>query len=533
MRIRQQLKVTAIFFGVVVLSILPSAWLTIRALAQRTEEQRTADQIVQSANDLIYLATDYLIYPGSLSLGRWEGKYAEFTGLVGRLTGGSPERVELIRDLRSNALLLREVFSGLGPPSGREIGSFPAFDRETLHLAWSRIAIRELELVSDGLRLSRLAGDEVNRIKTMETLLILASIGLFFAYFLITFVLIQKRTLKSIADFQAGTAIIGAGDLDFRIAIGRDDEIGDLARAFNTMTEETKKRSEEREAVAQELLEHRANLERTIEERTEDLRQAKLEAEEANRLKSGFLANMSHELRTPLNSIIGFTEVLQDALYGEINDKQREYLGYIATSGRHLLDLINDVLDLAKIESGRMEVAVAPFALRTALELSITMLRERALKHSIALELAIAPEVDVVVVSDEHKLKQILFNFLSNAVKFTPDGGKVRLEARASEHREGFIDISVSDTGIGIKEEDLGRLFKEFSQLDSPLQKRYEGTGLGLALSKHLIESIGGGIAVSSEEGKGSVFTISFPSDFSRLGKDGAEGPGPGAGLGA
>jgi signal transduction histidine kinase len=236
---------------------------------------------------------------------------------------------------------------------------------------------------------------------------------------------------------------------------------------------------------------------------------ARVAAEIANKTKSDFLSNMSHELRTPLNSIIGFTEVLQDALYGEMNEKQREYLGYINTSGRHLLDLINDILDLSKVESGRTEVNLSAVSVRAVLELSMTMLRERALKRAIALECSIAPEADVDLVSDGHKIKQVVFNLLSNAVKFTPDGGRVSIDARRTEG--GFIGISVTDTGIGIKEEDLGRLFKEFSQLESPLQKRYEGTGLGLVLSKRLMEMLGGSIAVRSQEGVGSVFSIAIP----------------------
>ena len=247
---------------------------------------------------------------------------------------------------------------------------------------------------------------------------------------------------------------------------------------------------------------------------------ARQSAETANRTKSDFLANMSHELRTPLNSIIGFTEILQDSLYGELNEKQREYLGYINASGRHLLELINDILDLSKVESGKAEVILSSFSVRALLDFSVTMLREKAMKHSIALECSIAPEADIKMVSDEHKIKQIVFNLLSNAVKFTPDGGRVQVDARRTGEAGSFIEISVSDTGIGIKKDDLDRLFKEFSQLDSPLQKRYEGTGLGLALSKRLVEMLGGAIDVRSEEGEGSVFSITIPLDPREIKRD-------------
>ncbi len=253
--------------------------------------------------------------------------------------------------------------------------------------------------------------------------------------------------------------------------------------------------------------------------RLEAERLAREAAEMANRTKSDFLANMSHELRTPLNSIIGFTEVLQDSLYGELNGKQREYLRYIETSGRHLLELINDILDLSKVEAGKEEVELSSCSVRDLLDLSITMLREKANSHSISLDREIAPEADIRIFSDEHKLRQILFNLLSNAVKFTPDGGMVRVEARLSETTPRRLALSVSDTGIGIEEADLGRLFHEFSQLDSPLQKRYEGTGLGLALTKRLVEMLGGSIEVTSRFGEGSVFTVFLPLEVALPGR--------------
>lgn len=236
---------------------------------------------------------------------------------------------------------------------------------------------------------------------------------------------------------------------------------------------------------------------------------ARIAAELSNKTKSEFLANMSHELRTPLNSVIGFTEVLLGSLYGDLNEKQKEYLNYIGISGRHLLVLINDILDVAKIESGEKEVITSTFSVHRLLDLSLIMLKERALKHAIALECFIEPEADIEIVSDEQKIKQVIFNLLSNAVKFTPDGGRVRIDAQIMD--DDYIKISITDTGIGIKEEDIGHLFKEFYQLDSPLQKRYEGTGLGLVLSKTLIEMLGGSIDVKSKVGIGSVFSITIP----------------------
>lgn len=249
-------------------------------------------------------------------------------------------------------------------------------------------------------------------------------------------------------------------------------------------------------------------LERKVKERTRELEEASLRAEAANRSKSDFLANMSHELRTPLNSIIGFSEVLEDGMQGELNKRQREYVGFILNSGRHLLSLINDILDLSKVEAGKLEIELSRFRLDLLLDSSMVMFREKAMMHKIGLNLAIEPDAGIEIESDERKLKQILFNLLSNAVKFTPDGGSVSVAARRVSD---LMEISVEDTGIGIKPEDLEKLFKPFTQLESSYDKRYEGTGLGLALTHNMVELLGGRIWVESEFGKGSRFAFTLP----------------------
>jgi signal transduction histidine kinase len=238
-----------------------------------------------------------------------------------------------------------------------------------------------------------------------------------------------------------------------------------------------------------------------------ELESANRELGAASRHKSEFLANMSHELRTPLNAVIGFSEVLIQRMFGELNDKQDEYLKDIYASGQHLLSLINDILDLSKIEAGRMELASAPFHLPGALENAVTLVRERAARHGIALDLDLDPRLGELV-GDERKVKQVLLNLLSNAVKFTPEGGRISLTAGLTD---GAVEISVNDTGIGIAPEDQAAVFEEFRQVGSDEKRKQEGTGLGLTLAKKFVELHSGKIWVQSELGRGSTFTFTLP----------------------
>jgi signal transduction histidine kinase len=231
---------------------------------------------------------------------------------------------------------------------------------------------------------------------------------------------------------------------------------------------------------------------------------AQLEA--ASRHKSEFLANMSHELRTPLNAIIGFSEVLTERMFGELNEKQDEYLKDIHASGQHLLSLINDILDLSKIEAGRMELELSDFHLPSAIENALILVRERASRRGIRLGSTIDKRLGVFS-GDERKVKQVLLNLLSNALKFTPEGGQIDVRAVLNTD---VAEVSVTDTGIGIAPDDQEAVFEEFRQVGGA-EKKAEGTGLGLALSRKFIELHGGRIWVKSQVGAGSTFTFTLP----------------------
>lgn len=273
-------------------------------------------------------------------------------------------------------------------------------------------------------------------------------------------------------------------------------------------------------------------LDAKVKERTAKLEEAMLLAESTNRTKSEFLANMSHELRTPLNAIIGFSEALLSGIYGPVNERHREYINDIMTSGENLLGLINDILDLSKIESGSMNLELREFSLRELVKSAVGMFREKTIKHSIGLKYNIEEGLDEIV-ADQRKLKQVVVNLLSNAIKFTPDEGLITVDAlrvhgsRSTVHVKNeagygpsagdcedvaeFVEISVEDTGIGIAEDDIPKLFQAFQQLESPYHKRYGGTGLGLFLTRRLVELHDGTIRVESEKSKGARFTVSIP----------------------
>ena len=238
-----------------------------------------------------------------------------------------------------------------------------------------------------------------------------------------------------------------------------------------------------------------------------EIQEKSRQLEIANQHKSEFLANMSHELRTPLNAVIGFSEVLQQGMVGELNEKQGEYLNYIHTSGSHLLSLINDILDLSKVEAGRMELDLTSFSVPMAIDNALTLVKERAARHGLTLESTLDPAV-AEIDADERKFKQILLNLLSNAVKFTPEGGQITVSARAVN---ATVEVSVTDTGIGIAPEDCDAVFEEFRQVGQDTERKAQGTGLGLALTKKFIELHGGRIWLTSTLGKGSTFSFTLP----------------------
>lgn len=305
---------------------------------------------------------------------------------------------------------------------------------------------------------------------------------------------------------EVSQRIAETGDPEQEIEVAGTGEIATLSHSFRAMVEKIHSEKMGREQALLQLEAYRDHLEEIVAERTRELAKAKEAAESADRLKSAFLATMSHELRTPLNSIIGFSGVLEQELAGPLNDEQKKQLGMVSESAEHLLALINDVLDISKIEAGQLTVAAEPVEVRPLLEKAVRTVKPLAEAKHLALELEIDPEAGMVI-ADSRRAGQVLLNLLSNAIKFT-DTGSVRVRCT---DEGAMIRISVTDTGIGIQKEYLDRLFAPFTQIETGLARKYEGTGLGLSISKRLVTLMGGEITVESEPGRGSTFSFTLP----------------------
>ena len=335
-----------------------------------------------------------------------------------------------------------------------------------------------------------------NRAVLLTIAIITVFLSMVALYIVVRYVIVKPlQHLRSVSDQ------IASGNYLVRAEIRTNDEFEDLAHSFNRMLRHLVDAHEEMR-----------NLNVDLDAKVDQLAQANMQLYEANRLKSEFLANMSHELRTPLNSIIGFSDVLQGI--DSLNDKQKRYVRNIGQSGRVLLDMINDILDLAKMESGKMEVSPIEFSIETVVQAQCNLVRSLSEERNIDLEVVIQPLLPRMF-QDQSKVQQILTNLLSNAIKFTPEGGRIVVTVDRDPERDE-LQLCVTDTGVGIAEEDKEVIFEKFRQgtalrQGDDLTREYTGTGLGLSIVKELCKLLGGEITFQSQLGKGSAFTVCLP----------------------
>jgi len=331
----------------------------------------------------------------------------------------------------------------------------------------------------------------------MIILLILMVSGLFSLWVSSRIQRILSHPIRALA--HTARTIAHEKNYAIRARVETEDEIGLLVGSFNAMLQTI-------ETQNTELKESNQDLEQRVSARTAELQEAKERAESADSLKSAFLAAMSHELRTPLNSIIGFTGVMLQQLPGPLNPEQIKQLGMVQGSARHLLALINDILDLSKIESGQLKMERNPFGIRDSLEKTLDLIRPLAEKKGLQIRFNI-PAISGQMTGDRRRFEQIIINLLNNAVKFTASG-VIELSGRIQDEK---LTITVRDTGMGIRQEDMGILFHTFQQIDTGLTRNHEGTGLGLSICKKLVEMMGGSISVTSRWGEGSTFSFTLP----------------------
>ncbi len=326
---------------------------------------------------------------------------------------------------------------------------------------------------------------------------------------------LRRSIVAPILAIEKSARSIASGDFTGRVPVMNNDEIGSLATEFNYMTKSLQDYYTTLESRVRERTEELRSTNEELQSKQKELELANMGLSEANKMKNQFLANVSHELRTPLNSILGFSELLSEKSFGDINEKQAQYVDYIHSSGEQLLRLINNIIDLSKIDVDKMELMPEYFTITEALGEVLGIIRPLAHERSITIETKTVP-ASPKIRADKAKFKKVMLNILSNAVKFNKDGGRVEISWKMSEETSGrdfkhFVVFSVKDTGIGIKSADKDSLFTTFKQVDSSFNREYDGSGLGLVLTKRLIELHGGSIWFESEEGRGSTFYMKFP----------------------
>ena len=666
MKIKKGIRIVTVFTLLVILIASLILFSLIRDIEKSQEEMTVSQEIKDGVFELNLLTYDYLAFNRELTIVQWHSKYDSLRNLIYREYFEEKEKQVILEQIRKDYDNLEIVFTQIVKidENNATAGKGSVADNELKTSLTDQLIISSNNIILGASRLSKISIlQEESSENTVYSIFSIVIAGII-TVFSINLFLFNRYFIYPITRLNDDTRIIGSGDLDHKVGMELDNEIGDLSRAFDSMVgnliEITSSRDELNQEIAKReeaqeefrlafeqsgigmalespdghwlkvnpelcnilgysesellkmdfqtitypddlelglkyinsmlkgsikkyqikkryirkdkgiiwakitvslvrsptgeplyfisqieditkseeaektVLKMNLELEGKIQERTLDLQKSqgslinlledvnekseelkrataelivsKERAEESDRLKSAFLATMSHELRTPLNSIIGFTGIILEGFSGSINDEQKKQLNMVKNSANHLLSLIQDILDLSKIESGQLKLNIASFDMHKAIQTTVNAVMPLADEKGLALRVEVAPQ-EIEILSDQRRVEQIIFNILSNAIKFT-EKGEVKVECKVND---GHVITRIIDTGIGIKSEEMEKLFKPFIQLDDRLSRRYEGSGLGLSICKKLVEMLGGGISAESEYGKGSIFTFTLP----------------------
>ncbi|MGB4441388.1 MAG: ATP-binding protein [Coriobacteriia bacterium] len=513
MRIATRIRLGAVFAviiaavaGVVLLAGLQSVDSALSRGAQATEA-------LTSVFELSMLTTDYLANHEPRAQAQWHDEYISLTALLAEIEVREDDEAVIAR-FEENLVVAHEAFEEIHTTHERSHATDQAVAREYELRLTSRLLVLMQSMVTDAVLLERHAADDARSAQqlTIIVVMLVSAVGV------LTMTLIGLSTNRTIIvpleALRQSAARVGRGDLDVRSGIESPDEVGEFAMAFDNMVHGLQQsyvmlenENTERRRAERELSEYRDHLEQTVQDRTAELMVVNEDLQRATRAKDDFLASMSHELRTPLNSVIGFTDLMLKGRTGELNDEQRRQIRMVNDAGQQLLSLVNEVLELSRIDAGVLSILDAPFDPTEAVGRLVEMMAPVAAGKGLDLNWSAAETVPHRIVTDRGRLDQILLNLIGNAIKFTAHGG-VDVVVRA----EGpdAIAFSVEDSGIGIAPADFEAVFEHFRQVQTgPAGEA--GAGLGLSISRRLAEALGGTLTVASEVGEGSIFTLTLP----------------------
>ena len=480
------------FIGVVSLILLVYATIVIYANVSRMNKT-----LENHLDNTLHIAEVSLVNP------LWNFDFNTINGFVNSLF--SDQSIVYVRIIEEGNTVASRVRTGF---EGKEFSDFQQSSRFIVKTANILRKDKQIGLIQAAMSRQSVQQEVILNVLgiVILTLLIIAAISL-------TSIFITRRYIAHpLSKLQNSTTLIAQGDLDAHIDTASPDETGRLARDLSVMRDSIKRLVGALSESKDELEEANRTLEQKVDERTYELLHAMHEAQEANRAKSQFLANMSHELRTPLNAIIGYSEMLHEEVEELGHHEYIPDLEKIYTAGRHLLSLINDVLDLSKIEAGKMDLYLETFDVQPLIQDVVDTIMPLAKKNANTLTIQSASELGSMW-ADQTKVRQSLFNLLSNACKFTEQGAVKMESSREEEEGQAWIVFRVTDSGIGMSPEQIQKLFQAFTQVAEPGTRQYEGTGLGLAITRHFCQMMGGDITVESAVGQGSTFTIRLPAE--------------------